>query len=44
MVYSFENETLLEVINRTAHGALLTALAETPQGYRFLFLPRMSAS
>lgn len=37
VVYSFENETLLEVINRTAHAALLSALAETPQGYRFYF-------
>src|SRR5713226_2067760 len=37
MVYSFENETLLEVINRTAHAALLSALDETRQGYRFYF-------
>jgi hypothetical protein len=37
VIYSFENETLLEVINRTAHAALLSALAETPQGYRFYF-------
>jgi hypothetical protein len=37
VVYSFENETLLEIINRTAHAALLSALAETPQGYRFYF-------
>jgi uncharacterized protein DUF2867 len=37
VVYSFENETLLEVINRTVHAALLSALAETPHGYRFYF-------
>jgi hypothetical protein len=37
MVYSFENEILLEIMNRTAHAALLSALAETPQGYRFYF-------
>jgi len=37
MVYSFENETLVEVINRTIHAALLSALEETPQGYRFYF-------
>jgi hypothetical protein len=37
VVYSFENETLLEVVNRTVHGALLSALAETPKGYRFYF-------
>jgi|SRR5271168_4326811 len=37
MVYSFENETLLEVINGTVHAALLTALAERSCGYRFYF-------
>ncbi len=37
VVYSFENETLLEVINRTVHAALLSALAPTPHGYRFYF-------
>jgi Protein of unknown function (DUF2867) len=35
VVYRFENEQLLEVHNRTVHGALLTALAETESGYRF---------
>jgi hypothetical protein len=37
MVCSFKNETLLEVINRTVHAALLSALEETPQGCRFYF-------
>jgi hypothetical protein len=37
MVCSFDNETLLEVINRTVHAALLSALEETPQGCRFYF-------
>jgi hypothetical protein len=37
VVYSFENEALLEVINRTVHAALLTALVETAHGYRFYF-------
>ena len=37
VVYRFENEQLLEVINRTAHAAALSALAETPRGYRFYF-------
>ena len=31
----WENEQLLELINRTAHAAALTALVETPSGYRF---------
>jgi hypothetical protein len=35
VVYRFENERLLEVHNRTVHGALLTALARTEAGYRF---------
>jgi hypothetical protein len=35
VVYRFENELLLEVHNRTVHGALLMALAETAVGYRF---------
>ena len=35
VVYRFENELLLEAHNRTVHGALLTALAETEAGYRF---------
>jgi hypothetical protein len=35
VVYSFEDETLLEIINRTVQAAMLTALVETPTGYRF---------
>ena len=35
VVYRFENEQLLEVHNRTVHAAALSALAETPAGYRF---------
>ncbi|PYP84040.1 MAG: hypothetical protein DMG65_23155 [Candidatus Angelobacter sp. Gp1-AA117] len=37
VVYRFENEQLLELINRTAHAAALTALVETADGYRFYF-------
>jgi hypothetical protein len=37
VVYSFENETLLELINRTVHAAALSALVETSEGYRFYF-------
>jgi len=37
VVYSFEDEMLLEVINRTVHAALLSALAQIPEGYRFYF-------
>jgi hypothetical protein len=37
LVYRFENEQLLELSNRTAHAAALSALAETPSGYRFYF-------
>ena len=35
VVYTFENESLLELHNRTAHAAALSALAETADGYRF---------
>jgi Protein of unknown function (DUF2867) len=35
MVYRFENEQLLEVINRIAHAAALSALVETELAYRF---------
>ncbi len=35
IVYRFENEQLVEVHNRTAHAAALTALVATPSGYRF---------
>ena len=37
VVYRFENEQLLEIINRTVHGAALSALVETENGYRFYF-------
>jgi Protein of unknown function (DUF2867) len=37
VVYQFENEQLLEIINRTAHAAALSALVETPAAYRFYF-------
>lgn len=37
VVYRFENEQLLEVINRTVHGAALTALVETATAYRLYF-------
>jgi hypothetical protein len=37
VVYRFENEQLLEVINRTAHAAALSALVETANMYRFYF-------
>ncbi len=37
VVYRFENEQLLELINRTAHAAALSALVETAHTYRFYF-------
>jgi hypothetical protein len=37
IVYRFENEQLLEVINRTVHGAALSALVESADAYRFYF-------
>jgi hypothetical protein len=37
VVYRFENEQLLELINRTAHAAALSALVETAYDYRFYF-------
>jgi Protein of unknown function (DUF2867) len=37
IVYRFENEQLLEVINRTVHAAALTALVETANAYRLYF-------
>ena len=37
VVYRFENEQLLEVINRTVHGAALSALIEMETTYRFYF-------
>ena len=36
-MYRFENEQLVELINRTAHAAALSALVETANGYRFYF-------
>ena len=37
VVYRFENEQLLEVINRTVHAAALSALIEASNSYRFYF-------
>ena len=37
VVYRFENEQLLELINRTAHAAALSALVETENSYCFYF-------
>jgi hypothetical protein len=37
IVYRFENEQLLEIHNRTVHGAALSALVEKVDGYRFYF-------
>jgi hypothetical protein len=37
IVYRFENEQLLELINRTVHAAALSALVETATAYRFYF-------
>ena len=37
VVYRFQNEQLLELINRTAHAAALSALVETANSYRFYF-------
>ena len=37
VVYRFENEELVELINRTAHAAALSALVESATGYRFYF-------
>jgi hypothetical protein len=37
IVYRFKNEQLLEIINRTAHAAALSALVETADSYRFYF-------
>ena len=34
-MYRFENEQLLELINRTTHAAALSALVETANAYRF---------
>jgi hypothetical protein len=37
VVYHFENEQLLELINRTVHAAALSAIVETANAYRFYF-------
>lgn len=37
VLYSFENESLREVVNRTVHAAALQALFRTERGYRFYF-------
>lgn len=37
VVYRFENEILVEMVNRTVHAASLNALRRTEQGYRFYF-------
>src|SRR2546430_908748 len=37
VVYCFENEQLLELVNRTAHAAALSALVETANAYHFYF-------
>jgi len=37
VVYYFEDEQLLELINRTAHAAALSTLVETANAYRFYF-------
>jgi hypothetical protein len=37
VVYQFENEQLVELINGTAHAAALSSLVETVAGYRFYF-------
>ena len=37
IVYRFENEQLLELSNRTAHAAALSALVERANAYRFYF-------
>jgi hypothetical protein len=37
VVYRFENEQLLELLNRTAHAAAVSALVETANTYRFYF-------
>jgi hypothetical protein len=37
VVYRFENEKLLELVNRTAHAAALSALVEKANSYRFYF-------
>jgi len=37
VVYRFENEQLVELVNRTAHAAASSFLVEMPTSYRFYF-------
>jgi hypothetical protein len=37
VIYRFENEKLVELINRTVHAAALSALVATANSYRFYF-------
>jgi Protein of unknown function (DUF2867) len=37
VVYQFENEKLVELLNRTVHAAALSALVENANSYRFYF-------
>ena len=37
LVYRFEGEQLVELVNRTVHAGALSALVETADGYRFYF-------
>jgi len=37
VVYRFENEQLLEIVNRTVHAAAVSALVERDDAYRFYF-------
>jgi len=37
VVYRFENEQLVELVNRTVHAVALSALVETATAYRFYF-------
>ena len=38
VVYRFENEQLLELMNSTAHGAMLSALFETSPHIAFIWV------
>ena len=37
VVYRFEGEQLVELVNRTVHAGALSSLVETANGYRFYF-------
>ena len=43
VIYRFENEKLVELINRTVHAAALSALVETAISYRFYFAVYVSS-